>query len=223
MVDVRTPGLMGYALYDLSEAATLALLPPTTLRRWLLGARKRGIDYPPVLRDATNDDSAVRWGEFIEAVVLRRLRDDRDVRPRKLRAFHERVRGELPGVEYPLASRRVFTSGDRPSIDRLSDIWEPETDTVFPHEAIDVFLEEVEWQDEAIVAYVPRERFPDVWVRLGERFGAPQIRGVRTQSVFSLRQAGHPVDEVAEGLGLSVEDVTHAEEFETDLRGLVAA
>ncbi|CAN5134157.1 hypothetical protein BH23ACT9_BH23ACT9_17350 [soil metagenome] len=97
---------------DVGEAATFLELPPSTLRRWLLGDVRKGRRYLPVLRDENNDDPTVRWGEFIEAGVLKALRGEHKVDLQELRVFCHTLR-HTEGLPYPLAMKEILLNGPR--------------------------------------------------------------------------------------------------------------
>lgn len=49
-------------LYSYAEAARLLGLPTQTLRRWLDGATRAGVAYPPVIRAEPARTDSVTWG-----------------------------------------------------------------------------------------------------------------------------------------------------------------
>lgn len=104
--------LLDRRMYDLPEAARFLDLPVSTLRRWLLGDVRKGVEYLPVLREQSNDDGAVKWGEFIEAAVLKTLRGDHRVNLQELRVFCHTLRNREQ-VPYPLAMREILLNGKK--------------------------------------------------------------------------------------------------------------
>ena len=63
--------VLDQALYSIGEAARLLEIVPSRLRRWLEGARVRGVSYPPVIRRRPTGSGDVTWAEFVEAGLLR--------------------------------------------------------------------------------------------------------------------------------------------------------
>ena len=210
--------LLERPVYEIGEASRLLGVADSTLRWWLHGRDYRGRTYLPALRPDRNSDVTVRWGEFIEAAVLRFLRRDRNIPLRELRSFRVEVTSRYPDVQFPLATDQLFLKGGRLSLQELAGLWEPSTGTVFDEAAARDFFERCRWQDHIARSYGPRVEQPHVQVQPDLQFGAPQLRGVRTQSMFDLHAAGEPLHLIAEDLELDMSEVEEAIAFERAIR-----
>jgi uncharacterized protein (DUF433 family) len=207
--------------YSLSEASRLLRVPTSTLRWWLEGRR----NYPPVLRLEPTGSTDVTWGEFVEAGLLREYRD-RDVPLQRLRPVIEilRERFEIP---YPLAHFRPFVGVGRQLL------FEAQQVTGLPAE-LGIVLELVGGQmvlDSRVEAFLHRIDFSDDEVQFAERihpdgrtspvvidptrsFGSPTLRGIRTDALAELVEAGEPPELIAEEYGLTPEELKAALAYE---------
>lgn len=222
-VDTR---ILDREMYDLGEAARMLGLPTTTLRRWLLGDVRKGVVYLPVLREENNDDTTVRWGEFIEAGVLKSLRGGHRVALQELRVFCHTLRN-VEKVPYPLAMRDILLNGNKllyplrlAGIDALVD----RDGQILTGPAIELFVACVRWEGDEPVAYrVAPEHFPDVEIDPRRRFGDPQIDGVSTSAAFELHQAGEPVALIADTWKVPEDVIREAVAYERAQRGAAQA
>lgn len=223
MTEVASSDLLERPVYDIGEAARLLRVADSTLRWWLHGRDYRGKTYRPVLRSERNDDVTVRWGEFIEAAVLRFLRRDRNVPLRELRLFRVEVHARYPEMRFPLATDQLYVKGGRISLKALAGLWEPSTGTVFDERAARDFFERCQWQDHVATGFLPRVEQPRVRLQPDLQFGAPQLHGVRTQAIFDLHAAGEPLSLIAQDLALDPSEIEEAIAFEQALRATKAA
>jgi uncharacterized protein (DUF433 family) len=211
--------------YPTREAARLLRVPESTLRWWLEGRSIRGKLYPPVLREEAKGSSLVTWGEFVEAGYLREYRR-RDVPLGELRRFIDSLREEM-GVAYPLAHFRPFVSAHRKLVLELQKrahvppefglVLEVTTGQLLLGRAAESFIERVEFSpegDQQAVRVFPAGKDAPVVIDPERAFGAPSIKGVRTESLAELVDAGEPPEEVARDFGLSVDLVKAAVAFE---------
>lgn len=217
--------LLNRRIYDVGEAATFLQLPPSTLRRWLLGDVRKGRHYLPVLREENNDDTTVRWGEFIEAGVLKALRGEHKVDLQELRVFCHTLRN-TEGLPYPLAMKEVLLNGSRllyplrlANIEALVDA----DGQILTGPAIELFVSSVRWDGNEPVAFHPSREHPRVEINPRLRFGEPQVAGVSTSAVYELHAAGEPVSLLAETWHVEPDVIHAAIEYETDLRTARAA
>lgn len=217
--------LLDRRVYDLGEAATFLDLPPSTLRRWLLGDVRKGRTYLPVLRDAHNDRTAVRWGEFIEAGVLKALRGEHKVELQELRVFCHTLRNR-EGVPYPLAMKEILLNGARllyplqlANIEALVDA----DGQILTGPAIELFVKRVRWDGDQPVAYHPSAQHPRVEIDPRRRFGDPQVEGVSTSAVYELHLAGEPIPLIADTWDVEPDIVRAAIAYEADTRGATRA
>jgi uncharacterized protein (DUF433 family) len=223
-----TPDVLGREFYPVAEAARLLRIPPSTLRWWLEGRVIRGKQYPPVVREEPSGSGLVTWGEFVEAGNLREYRR-RDVPLGELRRFIDALRQELR-VPYPLAHFQPFVSTHRRLVlelqraaqvpDEFGLVLEVTTGQLLLGRAAESFIERVEFSpegDQPAVRIFPAGRDSPVVIDPQRGFGAPSIRGVRTDALTELVEAGEPPEAVAEDFGLGVELVKAAVAFEWSL------
>jgi uncharacterized protein (DUF433 family) len=212
-------------MYNIGEAAELAGLAPSTLRNWLLGYERKGKLYLPVLRDENNADAEVKWGEFIEAVVLKTLRGDHRVELHDLRVLCHTLRHQ-ENVPYPLAMREILLNGRKlvyPLRLAEANVLIDDDGNILTAEAINLFVSRVKWDGDQPISYQLKTSHPRVRVDPQLRFGAPQIDGVSTASVYELHQAGEPVNLIAETWNVPKDTIEAAIAFETDRQGIAAA
>lgn len=212
-------------LYPVGEAARLLRVPPSTLRWWLEGRVVRAKQYPPVIREEANGSGLVTWGEFVEAGYLKEYRR-RSVPLPELRRFIDELRRELH-VRYPLAHLQPFVSAHRRLVleaQRIAGV-PPEFGLVLEvtsgqlllGRAAESFIEHVEFSEDG--EHSAARVFPDgkkspVVIDPRRSFGAPSIRGIRTDALAELIDAGEPPEEVAEDFDLPVELVKAAVAYE---------
>jgi uncharacterized protein (DUF433 family) len=212
-------------LYPTREAARLLRVPESTLRWWLEGRSVRGKQYPPVPREQATGSGLVTWGEFVEAGYLREYRR-RDVPLGELRRFIDSLRQEM-GVAYPLAHFRPFVSAHRKLVLELQKraqvppefglVLEVTTGQLLLGRAAESFIERVEFSpegDQHAVRVFPAGKDAPVVIDPERAFGAPSIKGVRTEALAELVDAGEPPEEVALDFDLSVDLVKAAVAFE---------
>lgn len=95
--------LLGVGLYSVSEAALYARLPTRTFNRWVYGDTTGEQVIVPQLFDLeSDDDKVVTFLDFVQALAIRRIRQERRVSLPKLREAYFRAKHEFR-VPYPLA------------------------------------------------------------------------------------------------------------------------
>jgi len=221
-------------VYGTAEVDRLLALKSGTAQRWIDGYRRDRRAYPPVVRDVPTGDGLVTWGEFIECRFLAQYRSA-GVPLVRIRPVVQRLRDEL-GVRYPLAHKKLFVAGRElvEMVQREIDL-EPELaivvrtgQVVLANGAGDLhlgwaplaqrFLDSVEWDDggiDPVVARIrPSEKFPSVVIDPARSFGAPTVRGVRTEVIAEEVSAGDSPDLVARNYELSRGQVDDAVGFE---------
>jgi len=210
-------------LYSTKEAARLLTMPSVTLKRWLEGATRKGVFYPPVLRSEPIGSDSVTWGEFVEAGLLREYRST-GVQLQTMRPFIADLRREL-GVDYPLAHARPYVSGRQLvlEIQQANDldpkVWvvatgKDEGQLVLTDRA-ERFFERVEFDEDAARRIRPAGRDSPVTIDPEKSFGIPTVRGIRTENVVELFRAGESVGAIAEAFDLEPDEVEAALRFET--------
>lgn len=213
-------------MFTVGEAARLLRTPPSTLRWWLEGGRRRGKIYPPVIRPEPTGSTTVTWGEFVEAGLLRQYRKVHDVKLGALRSFIDGVRQEF-GVRYPLAHHRPYVGDGRQLVLQIQEAVALEPDYCLVAVAsgqllltgpAEAFVTRVEWDQDLPVAWRPHDD-PASPIRMEplRRFGRPSIHGVSTEVIWEQLEAGADLKEVAETFELEIDDVRWAYAYETSM------
>lgn len=213
-------------LYAIPEAAKLLRVPPSTLQWWLEGGKRGRKLYPPVLRSDATGSKVMTWGEFVEARYLREYRRALDVPLQQLRLVIDSLREEF-GVPYPLAHFKPFVAGNRELVLHAqeeagldAEFWLvvgiASGQTIYTP-ATEGFLDRVEFSDvgdlEALRIY-PAGKGSPVVVDPERSFGVPTVRGIRTDVLAELVDAGDPVDAIAEDYDLPIAELKAAIAYE---------
>lgn len=224
MLDTVSVSVLKQEIYSESEAARLLRVALSTLNYWLEGGERRGKTYLPVIREqAKGGRPPVTWAEFVECTWLREFRRVDRVPMAELRAFINLLR-EQYGVPYPLAHFRPFANqGQLVIVERAQTEARlaPEFCAVAkvsgqlvltgPAEA---FVQSLEWENDAPVAWLPHDRESPVRVRPDVRFGRPAIHGISTEVLWEQIEDGAEIAEIAEDYGLTISDVRWAISYE---------
>ncbi len=225
--DVDDAQILDLPLYSITEAGRLLGIRPITLRRWLEGYTARGSAHPPIIRPEPTGAEAVTWGEFVEAGFLHEYRAEMALQ--QLRPLVDGMRKEFR-VQYPLAQfQPLVDRAARQAVMRLQELtstpdallivrwWNQQLQWSEPVEG---FLHKVEFNPFDAVA---RRMFPlgrDVPVTIDPQlsFGVPQVRGIRTEAIVELLEAGEPREVVARMWGLDDQEVEAARTWERRLK-----
>lgn len=208
------------------EAARQLVIPHTTLLYWLEGGERHGVLQPPVLREEPTGSNDVNWGEYVEARYLRAYRDTKGVSMQRLRPFISALREEF-GVPYPLAHFKPFVDkrrrlllelqGETDLPSEFSMVYEHRSGQIVLDARTSDFLDRVDFAEhgdrEALRLYPAGRRSP-VLMQPGLSSAAATVRGVRTENLVELADAGMAVDEIAEDFELDPEDVKAALSYE---------
>jgi uncharacterized protein (DUF433 family) len=115
---IQAEKLLGVGLYSPSEAALYARVRPQLISRWVYGTQgDRASDpvFEPEL--GTTEEKIVTFLDFVQALAIRRLRNERHVSLQKIREAYYRAKKEH-GVKHPFATEGVrvglFGPLDRP-------------------------------------------------------------------------------------------------------------
>jgi uncharacterized protein (DUF433 family) len=220
--------LLSRPVYGLSQVDALLGLSPGTARRWIDGYERAGRSYPPVVREVSTGDDAVKWGEFVETRLLAQYRDA-GVPMIRMRPAIEALRGELQ-TQYPLASARTWLDVDgrdlvwrvqhqvgleRPLALVVARTGQTVLDWTPP---ADAFRRSIEWTSNGDVPQ-PRLVHPDVDLDRVQidplrGFGEPVVRNVRTEIIVELFRAGESPEGIAEAYELDHQTVLQALRYE---------
>lgn len=209
--------------YSVAEAARLLRVSPPTLRRWLEGRE----GYQPVIRPEPTGSGNVTWGEFVEARFLCEYRKRRSLQ--RLRPVIARLREELD-VAYPLATGQPFvgpgleltlrTQQAENLPDELAIVYEIISGQLVLAPVASQFMERVQFAEEHprwVVRIMPQGADSPVVIDPEFSFGAPTVRGIRTEAITEMVDAGESLQEVAEDYSLSAAEVRAAVTFEWQL------
>jgi uncharacterized protein (DUF433 family) len=143
-----------------------------------------------------------------------------------LRRFIDELRRELH-IRYPLAHVQPFVSAHRRLVLELQKmaglppefglVLEVTSGQLLLGRAAESFMEHVEFSEEGenpAVRIFPAGKESPVVIDPRRSFGAPSIRGIRTEALTELIDAGEPPEEVAENFDLPVELVKAAVAYE---------
>jgi uncharacterized protein (DUF433 family) len=191
-------------VYQVNEAARLLRLPDKTLRRWLDGDWRHGEFTEPLIRQEATGSTDVTWGEFVEAGFLREYRVKR-LPIERLRPLLSDLREEL-NTPYPLAEGRPLSRDGRTLLWRLQERHDLDRSLYMVVEGMEAgyqlvlttvaeeFVDHVEFDPHVVRPF-------DKWYPVGRQkssvvldprraFGLPNIKGVRTEALAELIDAG---------------------------------
>ncbi len=208
------------------EAARQLRIPPSTVIHWLEGGTRRGTWYEPILREDPLGNTEMTWGEVVEARYLRAYRREHAVSMQRLRPFIRVMRQEF-GVPYPLAHFKPFVGDGRRLLaeiqerlevpQRLRLVYEVASGQSILDPKVVGFLERVDFAETGQrEARRLRPAGPSSPVVMDPLFGsaAATVRGVRTEVLAELHEAGVPVGSIAQDFGLPLQIVKAAISWE---------
>lgn len=214
-------------MYGLFQVDRLLGLPGGTSQRWIDGYTRGGKSYQPVVRQETTGSEIATWGEFVETRLLSQYRDA-GVPLIRMRPAVEALREEL-GTPYPLASARTWLGvagrelvqevQDRVGLERRLALVVVRTGQVIEWtDPADAFRRSVEWtgegDDQQVARLRPISDIEHVVIVPLRGFGEPVVRGVRTEIIRELLQAGETADQIAEVYELPRSQVDAAVRYE---------
>lgn len=219
-------------LYGIGEAAAYLNVPPSTLATWAYGyTRQRPgagvVACGPVItatRPEHRNEAAVPFIGLAEAYALAAFRQA-GVPMQRIRPAIGALHREL-GLEYALASQRLFTDGAEILYDYAQHAdGTPEGDSarelvvvrnnqrVFA-DVVARYLQRVDFAADgyAQLIHLPQYRVAEVTIDPDHAFGRPRFThgGAGLADVIDLFRAGEPVDVVAAEFGLSRDEVEDA-------------
>lgn len=218
-------------VYGVAEAAGLLGLRSDRARAWLDGYERRGVGYPPVIRIDSTGSDIVTWGEFVELGYLREYRR-KGVPLQRLRPVIDALRREFD-TAYPLATAKPYIYGkelvrelqEKNDIPRSIAIVISTGQTIALADEATRFLKKVEFDPPGegdVRRLRPAGAASPVVIDPLVRFGQPSVRGVATERLWELFDAGESLDEIAEGYDMSTELVRAAVAYEEQQRSLAA-
>ena len=221
--------------YDLTEASRYLRMPQSTLQWWLEVGTRAGHSYPPVIRESATGSRTLTWGEFVEAWYVRQYRRGHSVELAELRKLSLGLRERL-GVRYPLAHAKPFVGEGRQLVQKVQnevglsqDLWivvAGRTDQLVLTPTMTEFIEKVEFSDagfQPVIAIRPRGKSSPVMIQPDHAFGSPNVRGIRTEALVELVDAGEDLDDVATDFGLTPQELRAALAYEWEQEPAEAA
>ncbi len=217
-------------LYTVAEAARYLGVPAATLRAWTKGRgypTRQGEGWSEPLISLPPGSGLLSFHNLVEANVLAALRRVHDVPMARVRAMIDFAREKL-GAKRPLlldlhaGLGEVFVvAGERLlALSRAGQL--------ALREVIEQHLARVERDEHGLaVRYHPSlpPRLASEFVVLDPKvaFGAPTVRGVRTEVIALRFNAGETLDEIAADYRLTPEEVHEAVLFEGSGRAAIEA
>jgi uncharacterized protein (DUF433 family) len=215
--------LLDRPVYRYAEADRLLRVNPGTVRRWVDGYTRKGVSYPPVVRDKPTGYPWLTWGEFVESRLLSEFRTQ--IPMVKLRPLVDRLR-EVFNERYPLSYARPFlvpegrelllAAQDATGTNRELWVVVSTGQSVIMTPASRRFTGANIYSDNVGPALSMRADpgAPDVMFDPVRRQGQPTLREVSTSTLAELVSAGEPIEAVAETYDFPVAEVEQAVAYE---------
>jgi uncharacterized protein (DUF433 family) len=220
--------LLDRPVYRFAEADRLLRVNRGTVQRWVDGYSRKGVAYPPVVREQPTGSSWVTWGEFVEARLLSEFRTE--IPMVKLRPLVDRLR-IIFNQRYPLSYARPFLLAEgreallaaQDETQMLPELWVVVrtgqsaimTATARRFTAATVYPEDGEGPALSIRA---DPGTPGVLLNPTFRQGQPTVRGVSTSVLAELVRAGELIAAVAETYEFTIDEVEQAVSYEASRR-----
>jgi uncharacterized protein (DUF433 family) len=216
-------------VYGTAEAAGILGLRPDRVRAWLDGSERQGKRYPPVIRREHTGDDIVTWGEFVELGYLREYRR-KGVPLQRLRPIIDALRHEF-ATPYPLATAKPYIHGKELVLSLQEDNSLPSAIAIVVRsgqtfalaEEAHRFFKKVEFPDGGDAHRLrPAGLASPVVIDPLVRFGRPTVRGVATERLWELHDAGETVEAIAAGYDMAEHLVQAGIAYEEQQRSLAA-
>lgn len=219
-------------LYGIGEAAAYLDVPPSTLATWAYGYERQrpgagvmiGRPVITAIRPPHRHEAAVPFIGLAEAYALAAFRQAR-VPMQRIRPAIDALHREL-GLEYALASQRLFTDGaeilydyaqhadNTPEGESARELVVVRNNQRVFAEVVDRYLRRVDFAADGYAQLIrlPQYSVAEVTVDPDHAFGRPRFTrgGAGLEDVIDLFRAGESVDVVAAEFGLSRIEVEDA-------------
>ena len=219
MTGVSTMTILERPVYGVAQAASLLGLRSARVRAWLDGYERKGVWYPPVIREEPTGDDLVTWGEFVELGYLREYREE--VALQRIRPVIASLR-KAYSTPYPLAHARpwiydhelVMELQEDAALDPRLAIVVRTGQEIILSDVAERFVRRVDFDGDTAARWRPAGKYSPVVLDPERSFGMPTVDGIATERIFELVVAGESLEQVAEGYEMPVDDVRAACAFE---------
>jgi len=216
-------------LYGLTEAALYAKSKTGRLRHWTRDYNGASRVFPAIL-DLPEERfrwASISFANLIEAAVVEDLKDQ-GLPLSVIRVAHAEA-AKIVGGTHPFARSRISICGHDVLMQTLKKLEESSRDshdydvlTKLGQRALSGVLRsyavEIEFSGTWPASWWPGGCERGVELNPEIEFGRPQVRGVRTEVVRSMRMGGAAEGEIAEDLRLGTREVHSALAYEASLR-----
>lgn len=216
--------LLERVVYSVHQVDRLLDLPGGTALRWIDGYERRGREYPPVVRQRSTGSDLVTWGEFVETRLLAEYREHGALMVH-MRPVVDQLRKEL-GTKYPLAIVKPWVQGrelvrdvqEKLGLDeRLHLVVVIRTGQTVLAPPSQRFHDSIDWEDGAAARIRPGGANDPVVFDPLRSFGEPVVDGTRTDVLAEEVRAGDSIESVAQGFGLTTDQVRAAVRYEESM------
>lgn len=222
----------GTPLYTVSEAARYLDVPPSTLKAWTHGYRRRpvgrrevvGVPVLTALPKTGLRSPSIPFVGLAEGMVLTAMRRS-GVPLQRIRPALVQLEEQF-GLRHALASKRLYTdgaevlfdyaeTGDDPTAAQAArDLVVVRNDQRVFNEIVEAYLRRLDFGADGYVRLIqlPAYEIADVVVDPARGFGQPIFArgGARLEDALALFRAGEPLDVVAEEYGIPYEHLEDA-------------
>jgi len=206
--------------YPLTEVATIACLPASTLRSWVMGrsfpTRSGQRRSQPVIRLAKGNPGYFSFTNLVEVHVLAAMRRKHALKLAAIRTAVRYVRDELQ-VEHPLATEEFKTNGVELFVERLGHIINASKEgQLGMKQVLNISLERIEYADGRAARLFPWLRRPDapknIVIDPRRAFGRPIIAGtsVPVADIRSRFDAGDSVTDLSRDFDVTTQLIDDA-------------
>lgn len=220
--------LVGLGIYTVPEAARLAGVPSSRIRRWLVGydfgPEENRRASPPIFEgDIASDESlALSFADLVELRFVDAFRRV-GVGWKTLRETHKKARVKLR-TKHPFATGRFVTDGRKILLDLSRETRDRALEDILRDQLefkkiVEPYLRDLEVKRDAVVRWWPLPRSRRVVIDPGRSFGQPIVaeRGVPTRILSRAVRAEGSVEKVARWFEVKPAAVRDAVRYEKRL------
>lgn len=223
-----TDRLLGVGLYSPREAARLARIPTSTVKRWMFGNRMGDRVINPQF--STDEGQYVTFHDFVQLLAVRAIRRDRKVPLQKIRETVDLAENEY-GIRFPFARKHTtFLFGNDIQLKVGGELIQASGNQKHQHAILQVaelYMEDLSFDTDGLAdAYtIFQHRSWKIVMDPDRSFGAPLVSSC-SYPASVLVHAYHTEGSVraaAEVFGVDPEEVEVALRFEDFVGGPKAA